>query len=417
MINITFGHLENIEVTKMRIDENQLSDKLKRMSESATIKMAQMARDLKAKGHDVISLSLGEPDFDTPAHIKEAAKQALDNGYTKYTPVPGLVELREAIREKFKRDNNLDYELNEIVVSNGAKQCIANVCLALLNPGDEVVIFTPYWVSYYEIVKFAGGIPVPIAAGIEQDFKITSSQLEAAINEKTKAILFSSPCNPTGSVYTAAELQSIANVVRKHDNLFVISDEIYEYINFTDAHASIGTFPGMKERTITVNGMSKGFSMTGWRLGYLGAPAWIAKACSKVQGQFTSGASAFGQKAAAIALSSDLKPTTEMRKAFRARRDLVIGLLKDIPGIEVNHPTGAFYVFPDMSYFFGKSNGTSTIENANDLAEKLLNEAHVSMVSGSAFGNDHCLRLSYAASEESLIEAIRRIKSYLGDFR
>ncbi len=401
----------------MAVDKlNYLSDKVRNMAESATIKMAGMARAMKAEGKDVISLSLGEPDFDTPDHIKQAAKQALDDGYTKYTPVPGLIELRQAIVDKFKRDNNLEFTTDQIVVSNGAKQCIANICLALLNPGDEVIIFSPYWVSYSEIVKFAGGTPVPVHADISADFKVNAGQLDAAINPKTKAILFSSPCNPTGSVYTHDELTSLVEVIDKYDNLFIISDEIYEHINFTDAHASIGTFDAVREQTITVNGMSKGFAMTGWRLGYMGAPAWIADACNKVQGQFTSGASSFGQKAAAIALSTDLKPTKEMKVAFLKRKHLVKELLDDIPGVVANDPKGAFYFFPDISYFFGKSNGILTIDDANSFCEVLLQEANVAVVTGSAFGDENCFRLSYASSEETLKEALKRIKNCLSKF-
>lgn len=379
------------------------------MEESATLKMAQLARDLAAQGIDVISLSIGEPDFDTPQHIKEAAKKALDEGFTKYTPVPGLVELRKAIQTKFKRDNNLDYELNQIVVSNGAKQSIANICLSLLNPGDEVLILAPYWVSYSEIVKLAEGVPVILKAGIEEDYKVQADAIEAAITDRTKILLFSSPCNPTGSVYTYDELKAIAEVIAKRDNIFIISDEIYEYINFTGKHVSIGTFPEVKDRTITVNGFSKGFSMTGWRLGYIGAPTPVADACIKVQGQVTSGANSFGQKAAAYALTADMKPTEEMKDAFLKRRDLVIDLLGQIPGIKVNKPQGAFYIFPDISEFFGKSDGETTIHNADDFCEYLLAEAHVAVVSGSAFGADNCFRLSYAASDDTLKEAIKRI--------
>jgi aspartate aminotransferase len=379
------------------------------MEESATLKMAQLARDLAAEGHDVISLSIGEPDFDTPRHIKEAAKKALDEGFTKYTPVPGLVELRKAIQTKFKRDNNLDYDLNQIVVSNGAKQSIANICLSLLNPGDEVLILAPYWVSYSEIVKLAEGVPVLLKAGIEEDYKVKAEAIEAAITDRTKVLLFSSPCNPTGSVYTYDELKEIAEVIAKRDNIYIISDEIYEYINFTGKHVSIGTFQEVKDRTITVNGFSKGFSMTGWRLGYIGAPAPVADACVKVQGQVTSGANSFGQKAAAYALTADMKPTEDMKEAFLKRRDLVIELLGQIPGMKVNKPQGAFYIFPDISEFFGKSDGEQTIHNADDFCEYLLAEAHVAVVSGSAFGADNCFRLSYAASDDTLKEAIKRI--------
>lgn len=387
----------------------QLSLRIRRMEESATIKMAQLARDLAAKGHQVINLSLGEPDFDTPQHIKDAAKKALDEGYTKYTPVPGLVELREAIKTKFKRDNNLDFDINQIVVSNGAKQSIANVMLSLVDNEEEVVILSPYWVSYSEIVKLADGIPVLVHAGIEQDYKVTAAQVEAAITDRTKVLLFSSPCNPTGSVYTESELRAIADVVAKHEHITIVSDEIYEYINFSDKHVSIGSFDNVKDRTVTINGFSKGFSMTGWRLGYMGAPKWIADACSKMQGQFTSGATSFGQKAAAYALLSDMTPTHEMRDAFLKRRDIVLDLLNQIPGFKVNQPQGAFYVFPDISDFFGKSNGEFTINTADDFCEYILAEAHVAIVTGSAFGADNCCRLSYAASEAELREAIQRI--------
>ncbi len=388
-----------------------LSQRVQNMSESATIKMAQMARDLAAQGHHVISLSLGEPDFDTPDHIKEAAKKALDDGYTKYTPVPGLVELRQAIVNKFKRDNNLDFEIDQIVVSNGAKQSIANLSLTLLDEGDEVVVLAPYWVSYYEIIRLGGGTPVILPAGIDQDFKVTPEQLDAAINDKTKFIIFSSPCNPTGSVYTEEELHALAKVVAKYERVHIVSDEIYEYINFVGRHISIGAFPEVKDRTITVNGFAKGFAMTGWRLGYIGAPKWIAKACAKIQGQFTSGATAFGQKAAAYALNSDMSPSHKMRDAFLTRKKMVQELLAEIPGFKVNDPQGAFYIFPDISAHFGKSVDGRLIQNANDFCEYILETAHVAVVTGSAFGADECFRLSYAASEEDLREAIRRIKA------
>lgn len=392
----------------------KISERLLNMSQSATIAMAQMARDLTAKGHNVISLSLGEPDFDTPDHIKEAAKQALDDGYTKYTPVNGLVELREAISTKFKRDNDLDYAIDEIVVSNGAKQSIANISLSLLNEGDEVIILTPYWVSYFEIVKLGGGVPVPVFAGIDKDYKVTAEQIEAAITDKTRFILFSSPCNPTGSVYSYEELESIANVVAKYDDILIVSDEIYEYITFVGKHISIGSFPAVKDRTITVNGFAKGFAMTGWRLGYMGAPKWVAAACAKMQGQFTSGANAFGQKAAAHALMSDMSPTYKMREAFKSRKALVIKLLKEIPGFNVNDPDGAFYVFPEISHYIGKKYNEEVIGNDADFCMYLLKNCHVAVVQGSAFGAPGCFRLSYAASEEDLIEAIRRIKECVG---
>ncbi len=386
-----------------------LSQRVTQMEESATLRMAQLARDVAAQGHDVISLSIGEPDFDTPEHIKQAAIKALHEGYTKYTPVPGLPELRKAIQTKFKRDNDLHFDLDQIVVSNGAKQSIANIFLALLDPGDEVVVLAPYWVSYSEIIKLAEGVPVIVRAGIESDYKISPEQLKSAITARTKAVLFSSPCNPTGSVYTHRELREIANVVAQHDQVYIISDEIYEYINFTDAHASIGTFEEVRDRTVTVNGFSKGFAMTGWRLGYMGAPKWLASACTKIQGQFTSGASSFGQMAGAHALLSDMTPTMRMRDAFLQRRDLVIDLLSQIPGIKVNKPMGAFYIFPDVSNYFGKRDGEQLINNADDLSEYLMMKAHVGVVSGSAFGADECMRLSYAASERELREAIRRI--------
>jgi len=390
---------------------NPLSLRVQRMEESATLKMAQEARNLAAQGHDVISLSIGEPDFDTPQHIKDAAVQALKDGYTKYTPVPGLVELREAIKTKFKRDNNLDYDTNQIVVSNGAKQSIANIAMALLDSGDEVVILAPYWVSYSAIVKLAGGVPVTLKAGIEDDFKVSAEDLDKAITDRTKFVLFSSPCNPTGSVYSHDELKAMADVIAKYEDVYIVSDEIYEYINFMGRHVSIGAFPNVKDRTITVNGFSKGFAMTGWRLGYMGAPREIAAACQKVQGQNTSGANAFGQKAAAHALLSDMTPTYQMRDAFLRRRDMVIEKLREIPDFQVNHPQGAFYIFPDISAYFGKSDGQRAINNADEFCGYILSEAHVAVVSGSAFGADNCFRLSYAASEEKLLEAISRIKN------
>jgi aspartate aminotransferase len=398
-------------------EKNILSNFVNRMSESETLKMARMARELKAKGHDVISLSLGEPDFDTPDHIKEAAKDALDHGYTKYTPVAGLPELTQAISKKFARENDLSYAPDQIVVSNGAKQSIANLAFALLNPGDECIVFTPYWVSYSEIIKMAGGVPKYVAAGIDQDFKVNAAQVEKAITPKTKAILFSSPCNPTGSVFTREELESIANVIAKYPDIYIISDEIYEHINFSGKHVSIGAIDCVRDRTITVNGFAKGFAMTGWRLGYIGAPKIIADACTKIQGQFTSGATSFGQKAAAIALESNMIPTIEMVNAFRFRRDLVIQLLSEIKGIKVNHPQGAFYVFPDISYYFGKSDGTTIIKDADDFCDYIMLSGFVGLVSGSAFGNNDCFRLSYAASESQLREAVRRIDVCLGKLK
>ena len=395
---------------------NRISSRVANMAESATLLMSKLARQLRGEGHDVISLSLGEPDFDTPQHIKDFAKKALDEGYTKYTPVPGHPELREAITTKFKRDNNLNYAMNEIVVSNGAKQSIFNICMALLDPGDEAVVLTPYWVSYSAIIKLAGGTPVYVSAGIEDDFKVSAEQLRQAITPKTKFVIFSSPCNPTGSVYTKEDLTAISKVILEHPGLLVVSDEIYEYINFTDSHVSIGALPDMQDRTITVNGFAKGFAMTGWRLGYMGAPAWVASACAKIQGQVTSGATAFGQKAGAEALLSDLGPTHKMKDAFAIRRELVISKLSEIPDFKVNHPKGAFYVFPDVSAYIGKtfSNGTH-FEDDNAFTLYLLKQAHVALVAGSAFGAPGCLRISYAASEETLTEAIRRIRECLAN--
>lgn len=391
-----------------------LSRLVMEMNESATIKMAQMGRDLKAKGYDIINLSLGEPDFDTPDHIKNAAKKALDDGYTKYTPVPGLPELREAIVRKFKRDNGLDFAVNQIVVSNGAKQSIANLCLALLNEGDEVILFAPYWVSYFEIVKMAGGVPVEVYAGVEQDFKVTPEQVAAAITDRTKAVMFSSPCNPTGSVYSQAELEAIAAVIAPHEQVVVISDEIYEYIHFSGSHASIGAVPSLKDRTATVNGFAKGYAMTGWRLGYMGGPKYLADACAKIQGQFTSGANSFSQKAAAAALDEDLAPTWLMRDEFKRRRDIVIGLLEKIPGFKVNRPEGAFYSFPDISHYFGKTDGNMVIRTADDFSEFLLLNAHVATVGGDSFGAPDCFRISYAASEKDIRTAIVRIAEAVG---
>lgn len=399
------------------MSKHLLSDRLQTMSESATIMMAQKARSLKAQGIDVVSLSLGEPDFDTPDFIKEAASQALKDGHTKYTPVPGILELRNAISNKFKRDNQLDYNDKQIMVSNGAKQCIANVCLSLLNKGDEVIILTPYWVSYFEIVKFCGGKPIPVFAGIEQDFKVTPDQLDAAINDNTKLIIFSSPSNPTGSVYSSEELGAMAEVITKYQDVFVISDEIYEYINFEGKNASIATKPGMKDRTITVNGMSKGFAMTGWRLGYIGGPDWIVSACAKVQGQFTSGATAFGQRAAIVALETDPNELSYMKEEFQKRKNLVKGYLESIDGIRSNDPKGAFYFFPDVSGFFGRSNGSRRIEDANELVDVLLDEAHVAVVSGSAFGDPNSIRLSYATSPEQLTKAFDRICDVLSRYK
>ena len=391
-----------------------LSDYVLNLQESATLKMSQMARDLKAKGKDVISLSIGEPDFDTPSFVNEAAKQALDDGYTHYTPVPGLVEYRQAVVEKLKRDNGLSYDVSNIVVSNGAKQSISNLCQALLNDGDEVVIFTPYWVSYIDIVKLAGGKPVCIAATVDNDYKVSAEQVKNAISDKTKFILFSSPCNPTGSVYTKAELKAIADVVSEHKNILIVSDEIYEYIVFDGEHNSIAQNSNVFDQTIVVNGMSKGYAMTGWRLGYIAAPQFVAKACAKIQGQVTSGATAFGQKAAATALLSEPTAPHAMRDTFLKRRDMMLSELRKIEGLKVNTPQGAFYIFPDCSAFYGKSYNGIKIDNSSDLATAILQEVHVALVAGSAFGAPNCFRISYAASDETLMEACRRLQKFFG---
>jgi len=399
------------------MSSNQLSRKLRNMSESATIKMAQKARELKSKGIDVISLSLGEPDFDTPDYIKEAAKVALDQGITKYTPVSGLLEYRKAICNKFLRDNNLRFTPSQILVSNGAKQCIANVCLSLLDEDDEVIILTPYWVSYFEIVKFAGGKPVALYAGIDQDYKVSPQQLEEAINHKTKMIIFSSPSNPTGSVYSSDELRALADVIVRYQHLYVIADEIYEYINFVGKNPSIAAFPGMRDITLTINGMSKGFAMTGWRLGYMGGPEWIIDACAKVQGQFTSGANAFSQQAAITALNEDPSKQDYMKEKYLERKNLVKEMLDDIEGIKANDPEGAFYFFPEISSFFGKTNGKRIINDANEFIDVLLDEANVAAVTGEAFGDPKSFRLSYAASPEILREALSRMKKTLDTYK
>lgn len=390
---------------------NQLSDRINNMVESATLKMAKMSRELRAQGHDIIDLSLGEPDFDTPQHIKDAAKEAIDKGYTHYTPVSGYAELRKAVAHKFKRDNNLDYTPEQIVVSTGAKQSIANVVLSLINPGDEVLLPAPYWVSYNAIAQLAEGVSVEIPTTIDSDFKVTPQQLEEHISPKTRMIIFSSPCNPTGSLYSKEELQGLVNVIKKYPNIYVLCDEIYEYINFSgQPHTSLASFTEIYEQVITVNGLSKGFAMTGWRLGYIGAPLWIAKACDKMQGQFTSGTCSITQKAAEAALMGPLDTCMDMVKAFKQRRDLVYNELKDVPGIKINNPQGAFYFFPDVSAYFGKSYNGQTMKNPEDLSLFLLEDAKVALVSGEAFGDKNCLRISYATSEEKLREACKRIK-------
>ena len=391
-----------------------LSDRINAMEVSATLGMAAKTRELKAEGKDIIGLSLGEPDFDIPNFIKEAAIEAIQQNYSKYTPIDGYLELREAICEKFKRDNNLNYKPSQIVVSTGAKQCLANVALAMLNPGDEVIFPAPYWVSYKEIAKMAGGVPIEVHTTIENNFKITPAQLEAAITPKTKMVWFNTPCNPSGSIYSKAELEALAVVLRKHPHIFILSDEIYEYINFTNERVtSIAEIDSLYERTITVNGMSKAFAMTGWRIGYMGAPEWIAKACAKVQGQVTSGANAIAQRASIAALKAPKSKIQYMVDEFKRRRDLVLELLNEIEGFKLNIPEGAFYVFPDISSFFGKTLRGRIINNATDFSLYLLEEAMVATVTGEAFGDANCIRFSYAASEKDLREAIRRIKESL----
>jgi len=394
-----------------------IAERITRLAESETLQMAKMSREMKSKGFDIIDLSLGEPDFQTPQHIEDAAKKAIDDGYTKYTPVAGYMDLREAIVNKFKRDNQLDFTVDQIVVSTGAKQSLSNIMMSLINPGDEVIIPSPYWVSYREMVKMADGKMVNIKAGVEQNFKITAQQLEKAITPKTKLFCFSSPCNPTGAFYSKTELKSLADVFAKHPNVFVIADEIYEFINYTGKHESIAQFKEIKDRVIIVNGCSKAFAMTGWRVGYIAAPAWIAKACEKIQGQVTSGTCSISQRAALAALTSDLAPTLKMRDAFHHRRDLIYGLLKDIPGLKCSNPDGAFYMFPDVSSFFEKTDGTTTVKNAEDLSFYLLNKAHVAVVTGTAFGDGNCMRLSYATSDEKITEGVKRIKNALAQLK
>ncbi len=392
-----------------------LSDRINNLSESATLKMTKLGRELAAKGVNVISLSVGEPDFNTPEHVKEAAKKALDENYTRYSPVPGYPELRQAIVNKLKAENNLDYDISQIVVSTGAKQSLSNVILTLINPGDEVIIPTPYWVSYSEMVTLAEGKSVFINTSIESDFKITAEQLEAAITPKSKLFMFSSPNNPTGTVYSKDELAALAKVFEKHPNIYILSDEIYEHINFVDKHESIAQFPSIKDRVIIVNGFSKAFAMTGWRLGYIAANKEIAAANDKLQGQTTSGTCSIAQRAGIVAYEQGLDTVNEMKKAFERRRQLVYDLLKDIPGVKTNLPEGAFYFFPEISSFFGKKDADgNVIKNSSDLALYLLNVGHVATVGGDSFGNDNYIRLSYAASDESLVEALRRIKEALG---
>ncbi|MBN3582572.1 pyridoxal phosphate-dependent aminotransferase [Algoriphagus aestuarii] len=394
-----------------------LSDRIINMEESATLAMAKKARELKSQGIDIIGLSLGEPDFKTPKHIQEAAKDAIDEGkYFSYPPVAGYQDLREAIAKKLREENEIsEAKAENIVVSTGAKHSIANVFMCMINEGDEVVIFSPYWVSYAEIIKLAGGVPILIEGTLENNFKATAAQLEAAITPKTKAVIYSSPCNPTGSVFSKEELEAISAVILKHDNIMVIADEIYELINFVGRNYSIASFPGMFERTITVNGFSKGYAMTGWRVGYICAPLFMAKAVEKIQGQFTSGGTGIAQRAALAGISGDQTPSKEMADAYFKRRELVMGLLKEIPGIKTHVPEGAFYFFPDVTAFFGKSAHGKTIKDADDLCLYLLEVANVSLVTGAAFGAPSCVRLSYAASEEELKEALGRMKKALGE--
>jgi aspartate aminotransferase len=396
----------------------QLSNRLQRLAPSATLAMSQKSSEMKAQGIDVINMSVGEPDFNTPETIKQAAKQAVDDNYSRYSPVPGYADLRQAIVEKLKKENNLDYNTSEILVSNGAKQSVCNTIMALVNPGDEVIIPAPYWVSYPQMVKLAGGEPVIVEAGFEQNFKMTARQLEAAITPKTRMLILCSPSNPTGSVYNKVELQALAEVIKSHDELYVLADEIYEHINYVGRHESIAQFPGMKERSIVVNGVSKAYAMTGWRIGYIAAPEWIVKGCNKLQGQYTSGPCSVSQMAALAAYTCDQQCVEDMRLAFERRRDLIVKLAKDIPGLEVNKPEGAFYLFPKCSSFYGKKTpGGDIIANSTDLAMYMLQDGHVATVGGDAFGDPDCFRMSYATSDDNIVEAMKRIKDVLGKLR
>ncbi len=395
----------------------QLSSVLQRFNEPETLKMAKLGRELRAKGIDVIDLSLGEPDFDTPKHIKDAAIKAINDNYSHYTPVAGYLDLKEAVCTKFKRDNNLEYKPENIVVSTGAKQSLANAILAVVDEGEEVIIPTPYWVTYSELVKIARGKVVEVRTSVANSFKITPAELEAAITPKTKMFLFSSPCNPSGAVYSKKELEALAAVFRKHPDIYIISDEIYEYINFVGSHESIAQFSDLKDRIIIINGLSKGFAMTGWRLGYIAASADVAKACEKLQGQFTSGTNAVTQRAAIVALTGDLKPSREMTEEFTRRRKRVLELVKEIPGIKCFEPEGAFYIFPDISYYYGKTDGTTTITNSGDFCMYLLNTANVSSVMGEAFGEPNCVRFSFANSMPNIEKAWARIKEALAKLK
>ncbi|RKS00702.1 pyridoxal phosphate-dependent aminotransferase [Flavobacterium sp. 102] len=390
-----------------------LSDRINNLSTSQTLAMAALARELKAQGKDIISLSLGEPDFNTPDFIKEAAKKAIDENYSTYSPVDGYGELKEAICRKFKRDNNLDYKPANIVVSTGAKQSLYNIAQVMLNDGDEVILPAPYWVSYYEIIRLSGGVPIEVPTSVESNFKMTAAELEKAITPKTKMMWFSSPCNPSGSVYNREELTAIGKVLEKYPNIYIVSDEIYEHINFSGTFCSIASIPGLFDRTITVNGVAKAFAMTGWRIGYIGAPEFIAKACTKMQGQVTSGANSIAQRATITAVDADPSVLNEMVAAFKNRRNLVVELAKEIPGFKINVPEGAFYLFPDVSAYFGKTLRGKLIANADDFSMYLLSEANVATVTGDAFGNPNCIRLSYATSEALLTEAFKRIKEAL----
>ena len=393
------------------------SIRVNKLSESATIAMARKARELKSQGEDIISLSLGEPDFNTPDFIKEAAVEGIHQNYSKYMPVNGYLDLRESIVDKFKRDNGIQYNVDQIVVSTGAKQSIANVVLSCVNPGDEVIVPAPYWVSYEEIIKMAEGVPVFIETTIENDFKISPSQLEKAVTSKTKMMIYSSPCNPSGSVYSKEELRSLADVLVQYPNITVLSDEIYEHINFTNSYFSMAAFDDMYDQVVTVNGVSKSFAMTGWRLGYIGAPNWLANACTKIQGQFTSGTSGISQRAAIAAISANPDVVNQMKSAFLKRRDFVLNALSNIPGIKINEPKGAFYVFPDISFFFNKSFGKYNIQNADDLTMYILETAKVALVTGNAFGSPNCLRISYASSLDNLKLAMERIASSLNELK
>lgn len=395
----------------------ELSNRLNRLAPSQTLAMSQKSGEMKAQGIDVINMSVGEPDFNTPDHIKEAAKKAVDENFSRYSPVPGYMDLRKAIVAKLKNENNLDYATSEILVSSGAKQSVCNTVMALVNDGEEVIIPAPYWVSYPQMVKLAGGTPVIVNAGFEQNFKMTPEQFEAAITPKTRMLILCSPSNPTGSVYTKDELEALAEVIKRHDDLFVLADEIYEHINYVGKHESIAQFPGMKERTIIVNGVSKAYAMTGWRIGFIAAPEWIVKGCNKLQGQYTSGPCSVSQKAAEAAYTTSQECVETMRKAFERRRDLIVELAKEIPGLEVNCPQGAFYLFPKCSGFYGKSYEGKTINNSTDLAMFLLEEGHVATVGGDAFGDPECFRMSYATSDDNIREAMRRIKETLAKLK